>query len=673
MQDSVNLQAVDWLIVFGLLALLSVGALYTTRYTRSVSAFLTANRCGGRYLIGMAFAMAGTGVISLVYWFEIYYEAGFTAYWWSSLTEPALIVIALSGWIVYRFRQTRAMTLAQFFEMRYSRNFRVFAGLLAFLAGIINFGIYPAVGARFFIALCGLPPAFEFAGVTFSTFIMLMVGLLAVSILFTFLGGQIAVMVTDFIQGAFANLVFVILIVYLLGFVFRWEQIEQVLLAAPAGKSPIHPMDMSGQADFDLAYFLIALVIVFYTFNSWQGTSGYNCCAKNAHEAKMAGLLYGWRFRVLLTVTIVVPIAVLTLVNHPEFASQAAELQHSLDGIQASTAEQRATLEGQLRIPYALALLLPPGLLGLVVAAMLALFISTHDTYLHSWGSIFVQDVVLPFRKRPLEPRTHLWLLRAAIFGVALFIFLFSIFVKPTQYIAMFFAITGAVFVGGAGSAIIGGLYWKRGSTQGAWAAMFTGMLLSGTGILTKQIDQGVLERFAADLYWLGGPALYIKNELTGQELTFIAICCSLGAYVVTSLLGPRQVTDMDALLHRGEHAVAGDPSLPAKRERSWLERLGIDREFTRGDRWVAYVSVAWPLLWSILFLGVTVWNLTSEVPDVWWLRFWRIWIWIFSGGALVVTIWFTVGGLFDLRYLFRHLESFVSDSGDDGRVLPDD
>ena len=82
----------------------------------------------------MAFAMAGTGVISLVYWFEIYYEAGFTAYWWSSLTEPALIVIALSGWIVYRFRQTRAMTLAQFFEMRYSRNFRVFAGLVAFLS-----------------------------------------------------------------------------------------------------------------------------------------------------------------------------------------------------------------------------------------------------------------------------------------------------------------------------------------------------------------------------------------------------------------------------------------------------------------------------------------------------------------------------------------------------------
>jgi SSS family solute:Na+ symporter len=182
----------------------------------------------------------------------------------------------------------------------------------------------------------------------------------------------------------------------------------------------------------------------------------------------MAGLLYGWRFRVLLTVTLVVPIAVMTLTAHPDFAGTAAELQRSLDGVQAATAEERATLQGQLRVPYALALLLPPGMLGLVVAAMLAAFLSTHDTYLHSWGSIFVQDVVLPFRRTSLSPRAHLWLLRAAILGVAVFIFLFSLYVRPTQYIAMFFAITGAVFVGGAGSAIIGGLYWSRAAPRRA-------------------------------------------------------------------------------------------------------------------------------------------------------------------------------------------------------------
>ena len=49
-------------------------------------------------------------------------------------------------------------------------------------------------------------------------------------------------------------------------------------------------------------------------------------------------------------------------------------------------------------------------------AVMLAAFISTHDTYLHSWGSIFIQDVVLPFRKKPFAPRQQMWLLRLRYF-----------------------------------------------------------------------------------------------------------------------------------------------------------------------------------------------------------------------------------------------------------------
>ncbi|MEZ4648354.1 MAG: sodium:solute symporter [Candidatus Eisenbacteria bacterium] len=674
-----NLTALDWGIVLVLLVTLFGAAFYTNRYAKSVSTFLAAGRCGGRYLIAMAFAAAGTGVISLVYWFEIYYEAGYPAYWWSSLTEPALIVIALSGWIVYRFRQTRALTLAQFFETRYSRNFRVFAGLVAFISGLVNFGIYPAVGARFFIALCGLPTTVHWFGTDVQTYILLMVLLLTISLVFTFQGGQVTVMVTDFIQGAFANIVFVLLIGYLLGSVFRWDQIADVLLQAPEGHSLVHPLKMGGQNDFNLSYFLIAVAIVFYTFNSWQGTSGYNASARSAHEAKMAGILYGWRFRVLLTVTIVIPLAVLTLERHPDFAAQAAQLKSALDGIAAPTEEQRTTLQGQLRVPYALALLLPPGLLGLVVASMLALFISTHDTYLHSWGSIFLQDVVLPFRKEPFTPKTHLRVLRLSIFGVALFIFFFSILVKPTQFIAMFFAITGAIFVSGAGAVIIGGLYWKRGTARGAWAALVTGMVISSTGVFVKQLDPSTVESLSATAPWLGSAVRFLKDGLTGQELTGLAMASSIIAYVLGSLLGPKQVTDMDRLLHRGAYAVEAEINTPGPVEESekgrsmprrWLARLGIDREFSRGDRWVAYVSIAWPLLWTGLFFVVTIWNLTTEVPDSWWVQFWRVWTWVFSAGALAVTVWFTIGGAKDLRYLVRHLANFVPDPTDDGRVI---
>jgi len=42
---------------------------------------------------------------------------------------PLGLLMTLTGWVVYRFREMRSLTLAQFFEMRYSRNFRVFAGM----------------------------------------------------------------------------------------------------------------------------------------------------------------------------------------------------------------------------------------------------------------------------------------------------------------------------------------------------------------------------------------------------------------------------------------------------------------------------------------------------------------------------------------------------------------
>ncbi|MHC4944159.1 MAG: sodium:solute symporter family protein [Planctomycetota bacterium] len=650
----------DWGIVAGLVLVLFVAALRTRKYTRTVSAFLVAERCGGRYIISMAHAMAGLGVISLVYWFEMYYEAGFTAYWWGAMTEPALIVLALSGWVVYRFRQTRAMTLPQFFEMRYSRRFRVFAGLVAYLAGIINFGIFPAVGARFFIALCGLPNYFTLLGIEISTFVSLMIGLLSVSLVFTFLGGHIAVMVTDFLQGVFANIVFALVIGYLL-YSIEWDRMAEVMLQAPAEKSQVHPFHVGDQDFFGIGYFLISVVIVFYGVLGWQGTAGYNCCAKDAHEAKMAGILNGWRFRVLLLVAIIVPLAVHAFLEHPDFGSQAAEVRQSLASIEADSPKEAETLQTQLRTPYALAAMLPMGLLGLMCAAMLAAFLSTHDTYLHSWGAIFVQDVIMPFRKKKLTQRQHLWLLRLSIFGVAIFIFFFSLLYRQNQFIAMFLAITGAVFVGGAGSVIIGGLYWNRGTTQGAWAAMLTGSTLSVSGIVIKQ-------------YWADWFPEDPDFFLTGQEMTFVAIVASVSMYILVSLFGPRRVHNMDKLLHRGEYNLAGESSTSFKDARTWLEKLGLDREFTGWDRFVTILSVGWPLVWTAIFIAGTAYCLIRkanghEVSDESWLSFWSGYTWIIYAASICVTIWFTIGGIKDLRYLFRTLRIRAADPDDDGSV----
>ncbi len=62
-------------------------------------------------------------------------------------------------------------------------------------------------------------------------------------------------------------------------------------------------------------------------------------------------------------------------------------------------------LAGQVRVPMAIADFLPIGVVGVFLAVMIMLMISTDTTYLHSWGSIFVQDIVLPLRGQPFTPR----------------------------------------------------------------------------------------------------------------------------------------------------------------------------------------------------------------------------------------------------------------------------
>jgi SSS family solute:Na+ symporter len=654
---------IDWLILAALPVVLLIAAARTRRHARSVSGFLAANRCAGRYLITVAYGMAQIGVISLVWFWQQYYDVGFTSVFWGWMEGPAMIILALSAWVIYRYRQTRAMTLAQFFELRYSRNFRVFGGLVAFLSGLLNYGIFPAVAARFFIVLLGLPEYWLVAGVEVSVFVSFMVMLLGTALFFVFMGGQVAVIVTDWIQGTFANWVFLAVMAYLL-WIIPWSSIELAFEAAPPGESLTDPFDLGGEERFDAWYWVIAVIVLFYGMLSWQGTSGYNASATTPHEAKMANILSGWRFRVLMLVTLILPICIRAIQVDPNFAGIA-------EGIDAVTASQATdALQSEVRTPAAAALMLPSGLLGLFAAALLGAFISTNDTYLHSWGSIFIQDVVLPFRKAPISARAHLWLLRLSILGVAIFAFIFSMVYTPTQYVAMFLALTGAIFVGGAGSVIIGGLYWSRGTTAGAWAALISGMVVSCSGIFAKQLPDDVVSGDGAMFDLIR----WMREGVTGQELTFWSIAIAICCYVVFSLATCRAPFNMDRMLHRGEYAIEEDTATTAskpRRFRGWLERLGFDSEMTRCDRWVTAITLAWPIVFTIVFLVALIAHTLGWDPGAaCWATAWGWYTAVALTVAAIIVTWFTIGGLIDLKAMFRRLATYRPDTQDDGRVI---
>ena len=206
-----NLSVIDWLIVAITLGSMIYSVNMTKGLMKSVTDFLSAGRTAGRYLISVSSGVAGLGAISIVMFLEMGYVAGFSLSWWGLSQGIIILAITMSGWVIYRFRSTRCLTLAQFFEKRYSRNFRIFAGIVAFTAGIINFGIFPAVGAQFFINYCGLPESFM--GIPMYPLVMFV--LLSTALYFVYTGGQIAVIIADFFQGIFVTIVLFMVTMYL--------------------------------------------------------------------------------------------------------------------------------------------------------------------------------------------------------------------------------------------------------------------------------------------------------------------------------------------------------------------------------------------------------------------------------------------------------------------------
>jgi len=653
---------IDWAIVGGCMVLLTLFSVSTFRHMSGVADFLSANRSGGRYLLAIASGMSGIGAITVVAMFEAYYTAGFPPLWWTLMSIPVSVIIVLTGWVYYRFRETRCLTMAQFFEARYSRSFRIYTGILTWVSGIVNFGIFPAVASRFFVYFCGLPTSMEMGVFVIPTYVPIMVVTLGMALVYTCLGGQITVMVTDCVQGVFCGFGFIIVCVYLL-YAFGWADITTALSAAPAGASMLDPTQTSSVKDFNFWFYAIGVFGSFYGYMSWQGSQGYYSSGLNPHEQKMGQIISLWRLLPQNVMIVLIPVCAFAFMTLTQYAAEADGVRVVLAGI------DNEAIRTQMTVPVVLSHILPAGIRGLFCAIMILFLITTQDTYLHSWGSIFIQDVVLPLRKRPFTPKQHVYLLRCSIVFVALFAFLFSAFFQQTTYILMFMAITGAI-VSGAGVVIIGGLYWKYGTALASWAAMTIGWVIAVGKIILEQVSHFYTDVVGADR------GLYLQwmdwiNGINNQWIWFWTMLLCIVTYVVVSLFRRRssQGFDLDQMLNRGKYQIAEEHVVEESSPSLWWKILGFTREFSRTDRWLAVALVVWNFGWFGLFIVGTACNFMFDIPGWVWSRFWQGWIWVNLGIGLPATIWFAIGGAQDIRRLFKRLSSVERDASDDGHV----
>ena len=158
---------VDWCIVAIPMCLLIWVSIYSRKYARGVVDFLAAGRIAGRYVLSVGDMTAGLSVITLVAGCEQNYQTGFAVGFWGAITAPVGVFMALTGYCMYRWRETRCLSMGQFLEMRYgSKFFRVFCATLRTIAEMVTNAIGPAIATNFFIYYLGLPHKIMIFGIS---------------------------------------------------------------------------------------------------------------------------------------------------------------------------------------------------------------------------------------------------------------------------------------------------------------------------------------------------------------------------------------------------------------------------------------------------------------------------------------------------------------------------
>jgi len=493
-----NFTSWDWLIVAVYLSISVIIGLFVKRYIKNMSDYIGAGRALGTAL-GVA-TLTGTemGLITVMYSAQKGFTGGFAAFHIALVAGVVTFFVGFSGFIVGRLREMEVLTIPEYYERRFDKKTRVLGGIMLALGGILNMGLFLKVGSMFIVGVTGLSTQ----GWALP---MVMITLLVLVLIYTVMGGMLSVVVTDYIQ--FVVLSFGLLIA--VGFVIAnlgWATLYETVTAemGPAGFNPF--MEGSG---FGADYVL------------WQVfTAGLVSCAiwptavARALAAKSPAVVrkqFMWS-SISFTIRFMIPnfLGIAALVYITVKAPELKQLFFPADGVKA--------LDNLYAMPIVLGRIIPAGLIGIISAAMIAAFMSTHDSYLLCWSSVITQDIVAPLTKGGLSTAARIKLTRVLIVVIGLYILYWGLVYDGGDDIWDYMSVTGAIYFTGAFAVLVGGLYWKGASSNGAFLALLSGLCA---------------------ILGLGPVKEAVGLNLEGAQVGLLTVVFSLIVLVVGSLVFP--------------------------------------------------------------------------------------------------------------------------------------
>jgi len=562
-----TLAPMDWLIIVVYLVGCIVAGVWMRRYIRGVEDFAVAGREMDLNLGIASLAATEMGLVTVMYAAELGFTHGPAGATIGVLMAAAMLLVGATGFVIRPLRDAGVITIPELFEKRFGKRVRWLAGLVVVLGGVLNMGIFLRLAGEFLVHTTGMKPDY---------LQWIMTVLLGIVLLYTALGGMLSVLVTDYIQFLVMGLGLVVTSVLVVGSV-GWgdlvaglsdaheqaqayledrkaeeDQARETIQAVRREEGPaaaeVLRKEQQGQRDEYLKENKAQLAKEGVLVATAKGKVQAQTMADPFNPTSSGG--FGWMYVVWQAIFQIAVVTtwqtMITRVLSARDSRTAAQVyrrtafyfvgRFALPGLWGAAAfvyfwnvgglpegiDSLTAMPAYLHLSH----LLPVGVIGLLIAAMLAAEMSTDSGYLLTWATVIYNDLIGPCLRRPMSQKAKLLTVRLLVLVIGLFLLFYGLWYEIPGNAWDYLAVTGNIYLASVFTLLVGALYWRGAHRWGAVAAIVLGAI----GPITFLIVNGIVKSPRWDI----DPSWEIKPEVAG----FAAFGLSFAGMFFGSLLG---------------------------------------------------------------------------------------------------------------------------------------
>jgi SSS family solute:Na+ symporter len=457
------------------------------RYVRRVDDFLVAGREMDLYLGIASLAATEFGIVTCMYTAQAGYQFGFSGATPGIANAIAMLIVGYTGIGIKPLRDAGVRTIPELFDQRFGPRVRWASGVVIVLGGLLNMGVFLRVGGEFLMIVSGVDA--KYLTITMTV-------LLAAVAIYTILGGMLSVLITDFLQFVVMSIGLIavtILILWTIGWDALTNAVETRI--GPGGFNPfVH-------AELGAPYVVFNFLLQFAVVLTWQTTVARVLAARDSRTGQK-------------------------VYTRTAFFFVCRFLIPGLWGIAALATLAPNVVAGDTlhAMPTLLRNILPAGLLGLVIAAMLAADMSTDSSYMLTWAGIIYNDILAPFRRGTRSERSGLFVNRMIVAVIGLFLLVYGLWYPLRGDLWTYLGVTGTIYLSSMSALLLACCYWRRANDWGAMAAIGAGAIIPVGFLVMQQLPSTTALAAKIGPYY-SGIAAYVATSV---------------AMVVGSLLKPR-------------------------------------------------------------------------------------------------------------------------------------